>query len=263
MLQLPNVATPLFRIPPQAVPADVVSAAQARFAHEASADAIAVSPNEARFESGGERRDSTVEAVATLLNSNCDRDAVADALKGGASHVVELTDEGSAAGSWLGAPALGRSFYLSLTTGTAMNVQPAALICDALADSGVLSSERRSQVELCLHEAVANGVMHGNLGVSSTAKDQPGGYRLFSQLLNERLREPARRRRRIDVFTRWNDDELTISVADEGDGFDVSNLRLQPDSQARSGRGFLFMRALSDGLSIGDGGRCTTLRFDL
>lgn len=294
MLQLPTVATPHFRIPPNAVPAEATRAALARFAAataEAAGEADNAGPQAVdgrviggRGAADGQPPDgattthteetqaaetqaaetqTAVDAVAALLSYGCDRDALADALRSGASHVVELTEDGTAAGDWLGAPALGRSFYLSLTTGTAMNVQPAALICDALAENGVLTGERRSPIELCLHEAVANGVMHGNLGVSSKMKEEPEGYRLFSRTLTERLRDPLLRRRRLDVYARWNDEELTVSVADEGDGFDAGGLRLKPEGRARSGRGFLFMRALADGLSIGDGGRCTTLRFDL
>lgn len=204
-----------------------------------------------------------VDAVAALLAHDCDRESVAGALRDGVSHIVELSDDGAAGEVWLGVPASDHSFYLSLTTPTAMTVQPAMLICDALTERGVLPMDRRAPVELCLHEAVANGVTHGNLGVHSSAKDQPEGYRVFSQLLNERLRDPVCRSRRIDVYVRWTEGEILMSVADEGDGFDTGELRLQPDGAARSGRGFLFMRALADGLTIGDGGRCTTLRFQI
>lgn len=245
-LMLPTTATPQIRIPPQAAPEEALRAAARRFGD-------ADRPDEWLRPAG--------DAVAALLPYECDREAVAAALRDGVSHIVELSGDGAAGETWLGVPATDQSFYLSLTTPTAMNVQPAMLICDALTERGVLSMERRATVELCLHEAVANGVTHGNLGVHSSAKDQPEGYRVFSQLINDRLRDPKCRGRRIDLYVRWTENEILMSVADEGDGFDTGDLRLQPDGSARSGRGFLFMRALADGLTIGDGGRCTTLRF--
>jgi hypothetical protein len=243
---LPCTATPRLTIPSHAVPPETAHAARVRFGDAA----------ETGFTSSG-------EASAAFLANGCDREALAEALHAGASHVVELTEDAAAQGLWLGTPALGKSFYLSLTTSTAMTAQPAIVVCDQLTMLGVLNGERRPSVELCLHEAVANAVMHGNLGLSSSAKEQPeGGYRTFSLSVNERLHDPALRRRRVDIFVRWTADDFTLSVADEGDGFDVAGLRLKPEGAARSGRGFLFMRALTDGLSIGDDGRCTTLRFD-
>lgn len=242
-ITLPRTATPRLVIPFQSVPADAVAAARDRFG-----DALPHDP-------GG-------DAVVALLANGADRNALGAALDGNFSHIVELTDDGDSGGLWLGAPSLESAFFLSLTTPTAFSAQPALLICDTLLDRGALTAERRSPVELCLHEAVANGVVHGNLGISSTAKDQPEGYRLFSQLVNEQLRDPACRHRRLEIFVRWNRDELTMSISDEGPGFDVERLRLEPDGSARSGRGFMFMRALSDGLTIGAGGRCTTLRFE-
>lgn len=247
-LPLPTSATPRLRLPPQAATEDARRAAARRFGD-------AERPEDWPPPAG--------ELVAALLAHDCEREAVAAALRDGVSHIIELADDGDAGETWLGVPADDQSFYLSLSTATAMSAQPAMLICDALTERGVLPLDRRAPVELCLHEAVANGVTHGNLGVDSSAKDQPEGYRVFSQLINERLHDPQCRARRIDLYVRWRDGEILMSVADEGGGFDVGALRLQPDGAARSGRGFLFMRALADGLTIGDGGRCTTLRFEV
>lgn len=245
---LPVTATPRLRLPPQAATEAARSAAARRFGD-------AERPEEWPRPAG--------EWVAALLAHDCDREALAAALRERVSHIIELSDDGGAGETWLGVPPDDQSIYLSLCTTTAMSAQPAMLICDTLTERGVLPLDRRAPVELCLHEAVANGVTHGNLGVDSSAKDQPEGYRVFSQLINDRLRDPQCRARRIDVYVRWRDGQVLMSVADEGNGFDVGELRLQPDGAARSGRGFLFMRALADGLTIGDGGRCTTLRFEV
>ena len=205
--------------------------------------------------------------AAAVLLAGADKDGVRHALDQNAFFTVELTEDedraGDLQGDWLGAPPVEHGFYLSLTTGTAYGLQCAVLVCDELARRGVLAPDRRGNIELCLHEAIANALVHGNLGISSAAKDQPEGYRLFSRLVQERLGDSAVRRRRLDIFARWSGDSLSIAVVDQGGGFDTSALPAAAGGSARSGRGFVFMRALAKRVSVTDGGRCTVLHFDL
>lgn len=207
--------------------------------------------------------DTGIATLALVLGHGCDRAALADALARTPFFVVERSDDGDGFGDWIGVPPLPCGFHLSLTTGTAFGAQCAILVCDALLERSVLTTERRSVVELCLHEAVANAIVHGNLGISSSAKDLPEGYRVFSQLVSERLRSAEIRRRRVELLVRWQVGRLTVTVADEGSGFDVSALPDKADGNARSGRGFIFMRALADDVTVSDGGRSTSLSFTL
>lgn len=201
-----------------------------------------------------------------MLVAQASRDSVRHALDQNSFLTVELTERedttGTIEGDWLGAPPVEQGFYLSLTTGTAYGLQCAVLVCDELARRGVLGADRRGNVELCLHEAVANAIVHGNMGIPSSAKEQPEGFRLFGRLLKERLDDSDVRRRRLDIFARWNGDGLSIAVVDQGGGFDTSALPERADGSAHSGRGFLFMRALAKRVSVTDGGRCTVLHFD-
>ncbi|MDQ2105944.1 ATP-binding protein [Azospirillum isscasi] len=227
------------------VPADVAARAAARFGLSAAG--------------GG--------TAAAVLLARADRDIVRSAFGLNGFLTVELTEREDGTGTldadWLGAPPVEQGFYLSLTTGTAYGLQCAVLVCDELARRGVLTPERRGNIELCLHEAIANAIVHGNLEIPSATKDQPDGYRLFSRLLRERLGDGAVRQRRIDIFARWTSEGLTIAVVDQGNGFDTTALPQDTDSGAHSGRGFLFMRALARRINVTDGGRCTLLQFDL
>jgi len=198
-----------------------------------------------------------------LLVSDVDREALAAVLAQPYAAIIEGVDGEFPVGEWTAVAVPPAGFYLSLTTGTIFSLQVAALISGALAGRGVISAELRSVVELCLQEAVANAIVHGNLGIASTAKDHPEGFRVFSQLVTERLRDPALRRRRIDLFTRWSDRAVDISVVDQGAGFNSAAIPAEVDGAARSGRGFIFMRALASRVEITDGGRCTSLRFEL
>lgn len=228
------------------VPADIAARAEARF---------------------GLKDDAEARSAAAMLVVQANLDSVRRALDENSFLTVELTDledtTGAVDGDWLGAPPVEQGFYLSLTTGSAYGMRCAVLVCDELARRGVLRPERRGNIELCLHEAIANAIVHGNMGIPSSAKEQPEGYRLFSQLLKERLGDNAVRQRRIDIFARWSGNGLTIAVVDQGGGFDTSSLPEEADNNAHSGRGFLFMRALAKRISVTDGGRCTLLHFEL
>lgn len=232
------------------IPAEAEGRCAARFGAFGDAD-----------EARREEEDSRYRQI--MLISDADRDALASALVQPRSIVVEDDGEADALGDWGAVPVPRSGFYLSLTTGTSFGVQVASLVSDALVGHGVVGGERRSVVELCLQEAVANAIIHGNLGIASTAKDHPDGYRVFSQMVSDRLSDPTLRRRRIDVFARWAGRTLDISVADQGAGFDQSMVRTEVSGSARSGRGFVFMRALAARVECTDGGRCTSLRFDL
>lgn len=202
-------------------------------------------------------------AGAVLLAHGATRDAIMAALAGSPFFTIERDSADGVQGDWQGVPICDQGLYLSLTTRTAFGSQCALLVCDALAARGVLTQERRSAVELCLHEAVANAVVHGNLEIASSAKDRPDGFRVFSQLVGERMRDPVLGNRRTDVFARWCGAVLVIAVSDQGNGFDTAILPPDTGGSARSGRGFIFMRALAQDVTVTDGGRCTALRFEL
>ena len=188
---------------------------------------------------------------------------LADCLARPGAVVVETGDEDPPGGDWAAVAVPADGFYLSLTTATAFSLQVAPLIGRALAERKVVGADRQSVVELCLQEAVANAIIHGNLGICSTAKDHPEGYRVFSQLVNSCLEDRSLRERRVEVFARWNGTVLDISIGDQGGGFNVARVPDEPVASGRSGRGFVFMRALAGEVAVTDGGRCTSLRFEL
>lgn len=198
-----------------------------------------------------------------LLLEEIDGESLRESLNQPCGVFVEVTDDDDDAilddALWTAASVHG--FFLSLTTGTAIGLSSAVLVCDALAARAVLAPARRADVELCLHEAIANGLVHGNLAIDSALKNGPDGYKVFSALMQARLEDPQARRRRIEIFARWDERSLEIGTTDQGQGFDVAALPANTGNQARSGRGFVFMRNLADRVILCDGGRTTVLRF--
>ncbi len=109
---------------------------------------------------------------------------------------------------------------------------------DALERLGV-DEDGRHWVDLAVREALANAIKHGNV-------QDPG------------------KQVHIDLFLEGND--LVVRVADEGAGFDPTNLEdpLAPENLLRpSGRGIFYMKSFMDQIQYGarpGGGTVVTLR---
>ena len=80
----------------------------------------------------------------------------------------------------------------------------------------------RVRVGVALEEALTNALYHGNLGVDSILKEKDDCS--FSRLAAERSRQSPYRERRIHVQARLTTREATISIRDEGTGFDPTTL---------------------------------------
>ena len=102
------------------------------------------------------------------------------------------------------------------------------------------AEESESDIEIALHEALANAVIHGN-------REDP--------------------HKRVYMVCRCSmDGEITISVQDEGYGFDTHALRGPTDPKNRllpQGRGIHLMRALMDEVSFEENGRLVCMRKKL
>ena len=97
--------------------------------------------------------------------------------------------------------------------------------------------ESEKDIEMALHEALANAVIHGN------------------------HQDP---RKRIYISCRCQlDGEVLITVRDEGNGFDVPAIPNPTDPDRRllpSGRGIYFIRALMDDVSFEEHGNVLHMR---
>jgi len=156
------------------------------------------------------------------------------------------------------------SLALSIGTATAWSLDTAAVFCDGLEAREMLSAERRPDVELALHEAVANAIIHGNLALGSSFGADAAAFDAFCRLLSDRMAEPGMAGRRVDLRAAPEaGGGLSLRVADEGQGFDPAALAGHaPDPEARSGRGLEIIRAMTVRVAIEDGGRTTVMSFD-
>lgn len=106
------------------------------------------------------------------------------------------------------------------------------------------------QVGVALREAMVNAIVHGNLEVSSKLLDDAAGSgTAFADLVAERRQKDPWQRRRVSVSARYEPDEVTYRIEDEGPGFDPKSLPDPTDAanlERLHGRGLMLMRMFMD-----------------
>ena len=152
------------------------------------------------------------------------------------------------------------AILLSLTTRSAYRHSPCVPVCKALVERGWLLVAQYEDVLLAVQEAMANAVIHGNLGMVS-----PGGQerniRQYWKELRARVEDPELSQRRVTLVAAMEDTTLVISVEDQGGGFDKADFHVASDNL--SGRGESLMTSLASSVYWENGGRKVILAFAL
>ena len=111
-----------------------------------------------------------------------------------------------------------------------------------------LTTEDQQRFNTALNEALQNALIHGNLEISSTLRDQ-GDWEGYEALICKRLQEQAFIQRTIRIEAHCDKHRLSVTVEDDGPGFDPAQL---PDPRAAdallrpSGRGITMIRFAMD-----------------
>lgn len=153
---------------------------------------------------------------------------------------------------------LGEQFHLELPS-LPHWIEPAAeFLRERMVLAGACHAARAGKAMIALHEALANSIIHGNLGISSELKER--GDDAFARALAERAADPERAGRRVDVQVAYDGTWYRWILTDRGEGFDVPLvlarcLSEDPEIQLASGRGILMMFSLLDEIRYEDGGR--------
>ena len=130
----------------------------------------------------------------------------------------------------------------------------------ALAGPYPLDEGARRRIELALHEAMLNGIYHGNLELDSRARRDDGASLERSAAL--RRRRPPYRERRLHVLARLAGGSAVFVIRDEGPGFDPATVPdpTAPANRSRPcGRGLLLIRSFMDEVSFNAAGNQVTL----
>lgn len=141
-------------------------------------------------------------------------------------------------------------------------VQPLlAMFREDLLAVGLCDQTEVTRVGVALEEALLNAIYHGNLGVSSSLKQEGDGSGFYKLAAERREQEPYAARR-VRVGVRVTAEAASFVIADDGPGFDISALPdpTDPENLIRpSGRGILFMRMFMDDIRYNAAGNRVTL----
>ena len=126
---------------------------------------------------------------------------------------------------------------------------------DWAANFGLCDERNRARIGIALEEALLNGMIHGNLEVSSELRQNGDGA--FDRLIEQRRREEPYRSRRLHVDCRLTREAVSIRIRDEGPGFDTATIPDPTDPEnllKPSGRGLLLMNSFMDRVEFNEAG---------
>ncbi|NCB49076.1 MAG: response regulator [Alphaproteobacteria bacterium] len=129
-----------------------------------------------------------------------------------------------------------------------------------------LSSDQFMSIHLAVHEALVNGLIHGNLEIGSEYRQSLSMLAEYGTLLEKRLKDPAYAKKSVLIKAKWNKSWLDVKIKDEGAGYAVNdNLSSCPvkSSKPKSGRGLFMIAGIADSCTIDDFGREIKFSFSL
>jgi sigma-B regulation protein RsbU (phosphoserine phosphatase) len=174
---------------------------------------------------------------------------------------IELANGKLLTGAHLQEAMESNALYMALSTATAYSLAPAHLFCDVLAKRLALSDGLRDGIELAVHEAIVNGLLHGNLEISSDNRQTLEGFEKFCAEVAAKLTNSSLAERCIEVFAVADQTSVTLSVVDSGPGYAPASTSIPDEPEKKSGRGLKLIGHFADHVEIGDGGRKLSMRF--
>ena len=160
--------------------------------------------------------------------------------------------------------ALDYSLGFLLTCPEIYRCDVAKLFTEALNRRISFSVNRYSGIQMALHEALVNGLIHGNLQIDSELRQTARDFIEYSNILNERLNNPEYAQKAISMWATWDKKKLVITIRDEGAGYAISSPKIvKKPNTGKSGRGLFFIASTADSCTIDDFGREISLYFSL
>jgi anti-sigma regulatory factor (Ser/Thr protein kinase) len=160
-----------------------------------------------------------------------------------------------------------RHLGLVVTARSAYQCPIAKAFVDAISKRINLSEDVHERAHTALQEAVLNAVLHGNLGLDSSARDDLAGMERTHARIEQLLQLPQVALSAIRIDAIWNSAVLVIMVRDSGAGFERAQVPSAEEWAAAghigSGRGFLILEAFCDRLALLRGGTMIKLGFKL
>ncbi len=113
-----------------------------------------------------------------------------------------------------------------------------------------------------ISEILTNAIEHGNLNISGEEKQEATENSTYYELINERMKVEEYAKRIVKLAIKYDQDELTVKICDEGKGFDTNDLPdpTSPDALLKlHGRGVFISKMYFDELTYNEKGNEATL----
>ena len=153
------------------------------------------------------------------------------------------------------------SIELELNNDDTLLPQILARLESPLVELGIVTEATRMHVGIALDEALRNAMIHGNLEVSSSLRDEGTGEG-YLEKIQERLQDQRYASRRVFVQLTANSERATFVIRDEGPGFDTARFSNEDETQALAaehGRGLTLIRKFMDKVAFNDSGNEITM----
>lgn len=151
-------------------------------------------------------------------------------------------------------------FAISITTTSAYHQHISAITAHHLSQYFCLPKRQHAPLHTCLHEALTNAIVHGNLGIQKHVTCVDSFHSHYTQVTRQ-LENPAYANRRILIMGWEMDMGIQIAVVDEGDGFSLMDGFARAHAPTPSGRGLLLIESLASGMWVGSDKRSLFMTF--
>ena len=152
------------------------------------------------------------------------------------------------------------AFELHVSTATARRIDVAECFVRSLEHHFPHIGMVTEDIRCALQEAIANAVIHGNLGLNGALRGSLTSLRVFAAMMEQRLNQPVYSRLPITIGARLQRGCIAVSVEDCGQGFDPDCVR-PADTPAAGGMGLSIMKRCSRKLVHSRCGRRVTMTF--
>ena len=169
-------------------------------------------------------------------------------------HVLALSTRREQTSSVISEMTQGRSVYVIQNDSNLITSLVSHLQKD-IRQMGICDESEQIRFGVALEEALVNAMIHGNLEVHSSVKEQ--SHADFEALVSERRSKSPYKDRKIEVEIELSPQEAVVTVGDQGPGFDPTTLPdpTDPENLEKiSGRGLLLMRSFMDVVEFNDVG---------
>jgi anti-sigma regulatory factor (Ser/Thr protein kinase) len=138
--------------------------------------------------------------------------------------------------------------------------QLAEQLAQQFVDRGLVESAARGRLQVALKESLHNAILHGNLEVASSLKDDD--LTPFTEEVDRRRQRKTYQFRSVLVGVEFDEAEARITIADQGAGFDPTGVPNPGDEHYADrchGRGLTLIRAFVDDVRFNERGNEITL----